>query len=192
MDEVAFIGLDGEMSGTDPGRHQLIQIGVSLSLTSYFESNIGWQSFEFEREALDAIGRCVSSVRAGPSAAQVDALLVEWMRLHGMADRKVVPVGWGVSYFDRPFIARALPRFSAMLHHHSVELNAVAYALGTTRSYLSRAVGFEGWKRMAKKIALLQILNTRGTAPNVHDAGDDAIAALLAWHWMTRVIESGE
>jgi hypothetical protein len=182
-----FLGIDGEMTGTDSHRHCLIQIGVALSEDTIFNSLIGWREFEFEPESLRVIGRTAESVSLGPAADVVDSELVSWAKRHGLAGKKIIPVGWGVSYFDRPYILTSLPRFHALLHHHSVELNAVAYALAGSCTYLGEYVDFDCWKRMAKKVAYLQVLNATGIPPKDHDAADDAVMALLAWRWMRQI-----
>ncbi len=185
-----FLGIDGEMTGTDSRRHCLIQIGIALSEELIFDSVIGWDRFEYEAESLCAIDRTLDSIHVGPTATEVDAALVEWTERNNLTGGKIIPVGWGVSYFDRPYIMDALPRFHSLLHHHSVELNAIAYALSGTCMYLGRQVDFECWKKMAKKMAFLQVLNARGVPPREHDAADDALLALLAWRWMRQVLSS--
>jgi hypothetical protein len=88
---------------------------------------------------------------------------------------------------------KSLPHFSEYLHHHSVELNAVVYSLAGTRCYLDSYVDFACWKKMAKKMAHLSVLNERGTPPKPHDAADDAVLALLSWRWLRAIIaESNE
>jgi hypothetical protein len=185
---VTFLGLDGEMSGTDPRRHALIQIGLALSEEDIFESRIGWAEFEYEEEALLAIDVEPAQIVQGPVAAEVDARLVAWLDARGIGKGTVVPVGWGVSDFDRPFVHKTLPRFSEYLHHHSVELNAVVYTIAGTRRYLGADVDFAGWKKMAKKVAEFGVLNRRGSPPKHHDAADDALLAMLSWKWLREVI----
>ena len=183
-----FIGLDGEMTGTELSCHSLIQIGAALSEEAIFGSIISWDTFQYDPESLRLIGRTVISVRSGPSAADVDDMLVNWLTKNNLIGKKIVPVGWGVSSFDRPFISKTLPRFHSLLHHHSVELNAVVYTLAGTCTYLGEQVDFSCWKRMAKKMAALTVLNATGIQPREHDAADDALLALLAWRWMRQVI----
>lgn len=185
---VTFLGLDGEMSGTDPRRHALIQIGLALSEDDIFESNIGWAEFEYEEDALQAIDVVPAQIRQGPTALEVDARLVAWLDARGIGKGTIVPVGWGVSDFDRPFVVKTLPRFNEYLHHHSIELNAVVYTLAGTRRYLGADVDFAVWKKMAKKVAEFAVLNRRGTPPKPHDAADDALLAILSWKWLREVI----
>jgi hypothetical protein len=101
---VIFAGLDGEMTGTDPQRHSLIQIGLALSEKEVFSSRIGWVDFEYEPEALEAIKIHPSDICDEPLINMVDAALVKWIRDRDIQKGTVVPIGWGVSNFDRPFI----------------------------------------------------------------------------------------
>lgn len=185
---MVFIGVDGEMTGTDPGMHSLIQIGVAVSELDVFTSRIGWEQFEFEQESLAAIGIRPDEIGTEPNAAAVDEALVMWLALRGIEPGTVVPIGWGVSNFDRPFIRKTLPGFHRFLHHHSIELNAVVYSLAGTRTYHSEYVDFACWKAMAKQMATLALLNERGVPPKPHDAADDALLALLAWKWLRAII----
>lgn len=183
-----FIGVDGEMTGTDPGRHSLIQIGVALSELDIFTSRIGWDRFEFEAESLAAIGILPEEITSEPKASAVDQTLVKWLAARGVEAGSVVPIGWGVSDFDRPFIRKTLPGFNRFLHHHSIELNAVVYSLAGTRMYHGEYVDFACWKTMAKQMATLALINERGAPPKPHDAADDAVLALLAWKWLRAII----
>lgn len=186
--KTVFVGLDGEMTGTDAERHALIQIGVAFSEDDIFDSRIGWFRFEYEQEALDAIGFPRENVALGPSAEAVDMALVAAMEARGIQPGSVVPIGWGVSDFDRPFVRKALPRFNTYLHHHSIELNAIVYTIAGTRTYLGTRVDFVKWKKMAKKVAEYAVLNRRGSPPRPHNAADDALLALHSWNWLRQVI----
>jgi hypothetical protein len=185
---VIFAGLDGEMTGSDVNRHSLIQIGLALSESLVFESRIAWEDFEYDPAALNAIRVTPESICTGPSAEEVDSHLVRWLQSHGVAERSIVPIGWAVSDFDRPFVQKFLPRFYEYLHHHSVELNAVVYSLAGARKYLGETVEFSRWKEMAKKISMLAILNRRGLPAKEHDAGDDALMGLISWNWLRAII----
>jgi len=187
-DRVTFAGLDGEMTGSDVARHQLIQIGVALSEEDVFAARIGWPDFEYDPEALAAIGIAREDVPIGPDAGEVDRRLVAWLRSRGVEAGTLVPVGWAVSDFDLPFVRKTLPGFSAMLHHHSVELNAVVYSLAAAKPYLGERPPFATWKRMARRIPELRVLSLRGTPPKAHDAGEDALTSLMSWIWLRQII----
>lgn len=185
---LVFAGLDGEMSGTDWQRHELIQIGLALDIDDVFDARIGWSAAAYEQEALDSIGLSVADTREGAAAAAVDAQLEEWLQARRIAEHSIVPIGWAVSDFDRPFIAKTLPRFTRYLHHHSVELNALIYLLDRNVRYLDHEADFATWKKMSKRMAELTILHRRGTSPRPHHAADDAVAALISYRWLRAIV----
>ena len=184
-----FIGLDGEMSGTALTTHRLIEIGVAPPTGDVFDSMIGWPTgCAYEPEALRVIGRDASGLRLGPVAAEVDAQLVNWARAQGYVTGSMVPVGWGVSTFDLPFVVQTLPRFAEFLSHHTVELNALCYAAAGTGTAdavdVSSGGAFNRWRRAAKSAAEAALAEA-GHPPGWHRAGYDARASLEAWRWLT-------
>jgi len=188
QERLVFAGIDGEMSGTDPRRHKLIQIGVALSERHVFSSRIGWPDAAYEVDALRAIGMSVEELAKGPPAEEVDEQLVHWLLERDIQEHGIVPVGWGVSTFDLPFLVRQLPRFHAYLHRHAVDLNAVVYFLGGTVQYHGRLVTSAGWKHMAKRAAESHVYYTQARHLKSHDAGDDALSATLAHCWLRDIV----
>lgn len=185
-----FIGLDGEMSGCDPGVHKLIQIGLALSETQAVRFDIGWDNCVCDPEALAVSGITQEAIRAAPRAQDIDAKLVRWCEDQGIVPASIIAIGWAVSTFDVPFVRAALPRFSSYLHHHCIELNAVCYTMAGAVPYLGATVDRLKWKEMAIKIAE-QRMNLMGIAPAWHDAGYDAAASLAAWHWLRAILRDG-
>jgi oligoribonuclease (3'-5' exoribonuclease) len=188
QERLVFGGVDGEMSGTDPCRHKLIQIGVALSELHVFSSRIGWQDAAYEVDALRAIGMSVEELADGPPAEEVDEQLVNWLLARDIQEHGIIPVGWGVSTFDLPFIMRQLPRFHAYLHRHAVELNSLVYFLGGTARYHGRLVTSAGWKQMAKRAAGSHVYYTQARQLKSHDAGDDALSAILGYGWLRDIV----
>lgn len=185
---IIFIGLDGEMTGGDVKQHELIQIGVAISHDRIFSSRIGWQQFNFSQEALDVIGVQVDEIKQGPSAQIVDQALVEWVQAQNVEEHSLIPVGWAVATFDRPFIAKTLPKFYRYLHHHSVDLNSVVYTFGDIVPYINKRPDSSIWKKMAKEAAYYFLLCEEARKPKPHDAGDDALLSLLSWRWLRNVL----
>lgn len=188
MTERVVVGLDGEMSGVRPWQHKLIQIGACLAPGECFASDIGWDEFEYEPEALAAIGVTTDRVRAGPPATEVDDALHAWLVERGVGPRGLVAVGWRVSTFDIPFVLRTLPRVTGLLSHHTVELNAVCYTLAGTVSYQGGPRDAATWKALANRAAQAYLGALTGAPPAWHDAGFDASAAMAAWLWLRTVV----
>jgi hypothetical protein len=186
-----LVGLDGEMSGSDPQRHRLIQIGVAAVSSDAVSHRIGWPGCPFEPQALSAIGWTVAELAEGPPATAVDRTLVEWAVASGFGRESIVPIGWGVSTFDLPFVRRYLPEFSEYLSHHAVELNAVCYAIADVVPLDGVRPSFEEWRRAAKDAAEKR-LAAAGVPARWHDAGYDAQAALACWEWLRETLAPPE
>lgn len=74
---------------------------------------------------------------AGPisSAPIVDAQLLGWLEQR-LEDADAHPVEWGVSYFDMPFVRKALPEAWRRLSRRSVELTSVCFVLDGKKEVL--------------------------------------------------------
>jgi len=186
-----FAGMDGEMTGSRVEEHELIQIGLALSETEIFCSRIGWESFAYDPESLEVIGVTKEQVKEGPSAEEVDDQLVQWLESKGVAKHSIVPVGWEVAAFDKPFIKKTLPKFFEYLHHHSIELNSIMYTLGDTMPYQGVRPNGYVWKKMTKFAATFNIKCEDARWPKRHDAGEDAIMGLQSWRWVRNIIAAG-
>jgi DNA polymerase III epsilon subunit-like protein len=181
------VGLDGEMSGTRPARHRLIQIGVCAAPGDVFASSIGWDDLPYEPEALRALGLSVDEAAAGPPAGEVDERLFQWLRERGVQPRSLVATGWRVSTFDIPFVVRALPKVTGLLSHHTVELNALCYTYAGAVPYRGGVLPFDDWKRLARVAAETYLVRSTGKPAAWHDAGFDAEAAMLQFMWLRSV-----
>lgn len=186
-----FAGMDGEMTGSRVEEHELIQIGLALSESEVFCSRIAWDSFNYDPEALEVIGVTPEEVKKGPSAAEVDELLVQWLKDKGIEKRSIVPVGWEVAAFDKPFIRKSLPKFFQYLHFHSVELNSVIYTFGDVMPYQGVRPNSATWKKMAKFAATFNIKCEEARWPKKHDAGEDAVMGLMSWRWLRNIMAAG-
>jgi DNA polymerase III epsilon subunit-like protein len=170
-----FIGVDGEMTGTDgPAVHQLIQIGVATAPDEVFVSDIGYDAWSEDAESMVVHGLSAERIRAAPRADVVDAELCRWLgdKVVG-SGRGLIAVGWNVAAFDLPYVRRFLPRFTSHLSRRSVDLNAVCFTFAGTAG--SR---WKSLKKRSKRFAEEQL----GRA-EWHDAGYDAAAALLCWEF---------
>lgn len=182
-----FAGLDGEMTGPRVSKHRLFEIGIALENGSVFSSRIGWTEFEFDPEALEAVGVHPGTIPEGPPAEEVDAAAAVWLAENGVEERSLVAVGWGVTTFDLPFVAVTLPSVLHSLHHHSIELNALCHTLGGMKPYVGERPDAATWKSMAKLAAEVELQLDHGIAPGWHRAEYDARAALSSWRWLRAV-----
>ncbi|HVR07115.1 MAG TPA: hypothetical protein VMW75_03645, partial [Thermoanaerobaculia bacterium] len=94
----------------------------------------------------------------------------------------------GVTAFDLPFVITTLPLVTDLLHHHSIELNALCYSLEGAKPYAGRRPTAAEWKEMAKAVAATRLLLGRDLDTQWHDAGYDALTSLLSWQWLRQVI----
>lgn len=181
---VFFVGLDGEMTNAHHDRGELCQIGIASPDGDIFISDIRCTLRGADPEAMVVHGIDPGWLSEGaPEARVVDDNAAYWLtkKLNGKVS--AIPVGWGVSYFDMPFVRRTLPGLSNKLSRRSVELGAVCYSIAATFG-----LNPDNVKRRAKKYA-----ESRVTSPSTwHNAGFDAQAALYSWEYMQLVMKAGE
>lgn len=189
--DIKFAGIDGEMTGSNCEKHSLIQIGIAFSNDITFSSYIGWSNFEYNPESLEVIGIDPEDIKTFPIAAEVDDNICKWLDGMGIEEHTIIPVGWEVAAFDRPFIKKALPRFYKYLHHHSVELNSIMYTFGDVMPYLGERPNSHIWKKMAKFAGTFNIKVNEGRWPKVHNAEDDALMSWHSWNWARNIICDG-
>lgn len=189
-----YIGLDCEMTGTNLDVHDVCQIGVFVPGRDPFVSDVlPSQPHIFDPKALGVNGFTRDRLEAAPAAAMVDTQLLSWLeqRLEG-ADAH--PVGWGVSYFDMPFVRKALPETWRRLSRRSVELTSVCFVLDGKKEVLKggklgQTLGWKGWKRAAKRHAE-ELLAEFYDQPCWHDAGYDARAAHVAYEFLKAAVHA--
>ncbi len=111
----------------------------------------------------------------------------ESMAVHGLsADRiRAAPradaVDADIAAFDLPYVRSYLPRFTSHLGRRSVDLNAVCFTFARTAG--SR---WKSLKKRSKRFAEEQLDSAQW-----HDAGYDAVAALLCWEYF-KILARGE
>ena len=177
--------------GRDPAKrpgymfYQLVQIGAAfrddVGEYSLFSSDIGYDEWDEEPEAMAVHGMTKERILAAPRAQVVDAKLQQWFEQQGI--RKAVPVGWGVSGFDMPYARRYLPEASRFLSMRSVDLTGVAFTIAEIAGHSFNAV-----KGASKKYAERELRQRFSKQPSWHDAGYDAIAALMAWEYFKKIL----
>lgn len=175
-----LIGLDGEMTGNlGPETHQLIQIGLA-NAEDRFVSDVGYapHSYRTQPEALAVCGFTPERIEGAPPPSVVDEEAAKWIqRMFG--DQRPMPIGFGVSYFDLPYVKVYLPRTFSMLNRQALDLLTVCQYLTDASRGAGLERDFRAWMGDAKKHAADKL----GGA-NWHDAGFDAEAAYIAYDWM--------
>ena len=189
---IAFVGLDGEMTGADIREGaKLVQIGASVGVApeEQFCSLIGWAPGEYfaDPKAMEVHGIPPEEIHAAPRADEVDDRLYEWCLENGgtAEKRALIAVGWNVGTFDMPFVRDALPRTYGLFSRRSADLNAVCFALGRVARHSGSFPSWTAWRRMSKRAAEKELTDL-GIGATWHDAGYDAVASLLSWQWLRK------
>ncbi|MCU0725666.1 MAG: hypothetical protein MUE73_07745 [Planctomycetes bacterium] len=192
-----YVGLDGEMTAGDPRKGgRLIQIGIATGVApgERITELIGWSAGEYtaEPKAMAVHGISEATILAAPRGPEVDARLRDWCLARGAAEgrRSMVAVGFNVGAFDLPFVRDTLPLTASLLSRRSVDLNAVCFTLGECLSHGGSRPKWSTWKRLCREAAEKE-LTAAGIATAWHDAGYDALAALLSWRWLCARIAAG-
>lgn len=195
---VRFFGVDGEMTGSELSKGQLIiQLGLAadsdsagtvLDVPPSFSLlfNPGPAVWTDVAEAVHGFTR--EEVAAAMPAAEADALFVEWLESQGARSSKrgdTIPVGFNVGNFDLPHIQAVLPRTYAMLSRRTVDLNAVCFTLdGATHPAFGSGASWATWKSMASDYARRMIVLQDAHGGAAHDAGYDALLHLYAFRYL--------
>jgi hypothetical protein len=193
-DPFVFVGLDCETSAVDlASGARLIQAGVAVwsaapgGEVDIFCSLLRQDVMEWSDEAAAVHQIPREALTDAPLPSDVDSLLYDWMCRRGaVAGRQIViPVGLNVGSFDLPFFQQALPRFSSLLSHRTVDLNSLCFTFAGWDPCPSGVFprGFESWKSAMKDEANSHLAQS-GFVVREHDAGFDAAQALLGWWWL--------
>lgn len=178
-----FVGLDCEMTGTNIDLHELCQVGAASTEGEVFTSDIRCRLDRVNPDSMAVHGIDPGWLREGaPAKHLVDEQLAYWLVQTLNTRRKVIPVGWGVSYFDMPWVRKYLPRSAEYFSRRSVELGTVCYTIGATFGMSPDTL-----KRKAKRYAE----NKNTDIHTWHNAGYDALASLLAWEYLMKVMKAG-
>lgn len=195
-----YIGLDGEMSGADLDQGgRLIQVGAAswanrpdavetFSSLIFLDQAAPWSE---RAERVHGIAR--SDLLLAPAAHEVDETFYCWLLAHGAREgaRVVVPIGLNVAAFDMPFFRLTLPRSSSLIARRAVDLNAICFSYEgwDPNPHADRPRDFAGWKR-SMKIAANTWLRQNGIPTREHDAGYDALQALVGWWWLRKQLSN--
>jgi DNA polymerase III epsilon subunit-like protein len=184
---ITYIGIDGEMSGTEiESGHKLLQIGLAKYVGDSVESigyliNPGEMAWSEQAESVHQFSREDISSR-GLSPSTVDALVSEWANPTDHK-RDFVMVGFNVGSFDRPFIKQTLPITYGKFSRRSVDINSVIFTLSKTNSQ------FERIKAASKEYAFEKMEGMfDGFKNRQHDAEYDAVMSLYCFEYLRTLI----
>lgn len=185
-----FVGVDGEMSGTDIEKgHRLIQIGLSvmtdrgLESISFFirpRNGMVWseESAKIHNIPIETL------IQHGLDEGIVDGALYDWLLLHGANPKqraKNIPVGFNIIGFDMPFIKMQLPKTYSLFSRRMADLNGMLWLLHGKNNK-----DMDSWKKMALDYAEINLPDF-----NPHDAEWDAKRHLLCFEYLRSVILNG-
>jgi DNA polymerase III epsilon subunit-like protein len=183
---ITYIGLDGEMSGTDiNGGHKLIQIGMAKYVDDSMASigtllNPGAMEWSEQAESVHEFSRDFIE-KHGEDPAMVDQMLADWANPTAKR-RDFVMVGFNVGSFDLPFLKQSLPILASKLSRRVVDLNSIIFSLSDTNAK------FEAIKSRAKDYAFEKMEGMfDGFKNRQHDAEYDAVMSLYCFEYLRTV-----
>lgn len=168
-----FVGLDIETTGLDMWKkHRLIQIGIAFHRQNVICHDVQpWGIVKFDPEAMKVNGFTEERVAAAEFQMVIDnSIYNELMNMGHSPNAQLTPVGWNVGPFDLPFVKAELPRTAKFFSHRVVDLSSIAMFL---------AGGSDDWRKR-KDEGHKTIEEILGEV-KWHDAGYDALAALIQW-----------
>lgn len=185
---INYIGLDGEMSGTElASGHKLIQIGLAKLVDGKMVStssllNPGDMAWSEEAQAVHQFTQ-ETIVKDGLLPESVDAELADWVSIKPDKQRTIA-VGFNVGSFDMPFVSETLPILRSRLSRRSVDLNSILFALSNTDGQ------FQKIKSKAKAYAEEKMSGMfEGFKDRQHDAEYDAVMALYCFEYLRSLIK---
>jgi len=193
---IHYVGLDFETSCGDHSaweNNAPIQIGLAtlngvLGIDVHSSLIGGWNWFEYhwQEKAADVHGISAKQVdmQSGElKVKDVDLLVSSWLTDRKRTNRySTVAVGWGVSWFDRPFVSVYFPKLHELLSYRTLDLSSVCLYLANGSEKKHRSI-----KDAAKSYAAENMSEVLSDV-TWHDAGYDAAAALLAKEYLDELI----
>jgi hypothetical protein len=204
--DLIFVGMDLETSGSDHVRSALIQVGIANEYGQIYSSYVGGWTFTdslggypdgrrtwtWSDEAEERAHKIPqATIDAARPRWEVDAEARQWIREYvGIVPKAIIAVGWNIAGFDFPFWREYLPQASSSMAYRSVDLNALVF--GVTQAGMLRPDG-QPWTYyklkgyVKREAAEMHYARTGGEAQN-HDAGYDALVAIYAWDVLKDVL----
>lgn len=185
---VNYIGLDGEMSGTEiEFGARLIQIGFAFEDGAHYNAFLNPGKMSWSYEAQEVHGITQDRVNDFMSATEIDQRAYEFLTGRGLDPKRraqAIPVGWNVGSFDMPFVKKSMPKTYGLFSRRVVDLNSLCFALDGRKDN-GMPVKFETWKRRSKDYAINRI-----GYEDAHDAGWDARMSLYCFYYLRDVMNA--
>lgn len=185
---ITYIGIDGEMSGTDiDAGHKLIQIGLAKYINGQVASigyliNPGEMAWSLQAEEVHQFSKEYIN-KYGLSPESVDIASSTWAN-PSTQKRDFVMVGFNVGSFDRPFVKQTLPLLYEKFSRRSVDLNSLIFSMSDTNSQ------FERIKARSKEYAFHKMEGMfQGFSNRQHDAEYDAVMSLYCFEYLRGLIK---
>jgi DNA polymerase III epsilon subunit-like protein len=165
-----FIGLDIETTGLEIEQfHRLIQIGVAFNRHTVRVYDVKPKGFiNYQAEAMAVNRFTVERIEKAAYQDRIDEVLEAACIHREYATGSLTAVGWNVGGFDMTFVKRELPRTARFFSHRVVDLSGICMLIGG-----------EKWREL--KAAEHELIAKELGHQNWHDAGYDALAALMQW-----------
>ena len=172
--------IDIETSGTDPVKHSILSIGITVS----FNGLEDFQSF-YREITYDELIVMPNSIKVNKidlsnqsgkiSVKKADEEAASFIKKHYHDELKPMPVGLSVGSFDMQFIKRQMPNLSNKLNVRSVDLNSLIYLYAEKHS-----INFTEAKESLSNTAIIKT-NSLGLGVEKHNALYDAVYSLALY-----------
>jgi DNA polymerase III epsilon subunit-like protein len=186
---ITYIGIDGEMSGTElSSGHKLIQIGMAKYVNGEMTSvgyliNPGEMAWSMQAQEVHQFTKEDIEL-SGFNPAVVDDVTADWANPNKEDKGNFVMVGFNVGSFDRPFIKDVLPKLYSRFSRRSVDINSLIFAMSNNHSE------FEKIKAAAKEYAFIKMEGMFNDFKNrQHDAEYDAVMSLYCFEYLRSLMK---
>lgn len=186
-----IVGLDGEMSAPLNQGGKLIQAGFAFNpepgKISYTSSIIKHETMTWNTDAAEVHKITKTQVEQARTANILDNkfdVLIREM-FPKARNRQLLMTGFGVSGFDRPFFDSTLPTTMKHFSRRHLDLSTICLFLsGSTKPGGGGVFNDRSFKAAAKNHAR-NVLKNHNVYGREHDAGFDAILALVAYDFLS-------
>jgi len=166
--------LDLETSGTDPGKHAILSIGMVVSLNGLIDYQSFYREIKYdelvimpESIEINKFDFTTQKNRIPLSSAEEAAII--FLKKYYSVDEKPLPIGLNVGSFDMQFVSKQMPLLASKLSHRAVDLNSLMYILAHKYS--------KNFKELKQKMSdkALEEVNQFALGVSQHNALYDAV-----------------
>ena len=180
-----YVYLDLETTGLDPERNGVIQVGLVLDLSTYFESEVYPFGAEFDYEASQVNGVFSreflksGGVDLTNHPINIDFQMREWLEQFGEKG-EFCAVGWNVGSFDMQFVKKNFPNTYKMFGYRNLDLTAL-------RIFATEEYGLD--RDIMQLWAERMLIEKKEWQPDRHDALYDAMVSMFEHEYLTEFIK---